>query len=128
MGSRHLIDSNIIIDMFNNRIPPKGVSFIRKILDSLPQVSIITEIEVLGFNMEAEIQTLLEAFFQDCRVYSLSRPIVEQTILLRKKHKIKTPDAIIAATALVHDLTIITRNSGDFEKIEGLKTVNPYLV
>jgi predicted nucleic acid-binding protein len=128
MGSRHLIDSNIIIDLFNNRIPPKGVSFIRKILDSLPQVSIITEIEVLGFNMEAGMQTLLEAFFQDCRVYSLSRPIVEQTILLRKKHKIKTPDAIIAATALVHDLTIITRNSGDFEKIEGLKTVNPYLV
>jgi toxin FitB len=60
--------------------------------------------------------------------FQLPRPIVEQTILLRKKHKIKTPDAIIAATALVHDLTIITRNSGDFEKIEGLKTVNPYLV
>jgi predicted nucleic acid-binding protein len=41
-------------------------------------------------------------------------------------HNIKLPDAIIAATALVYELTIITRNTKDFEKIEGLNVINPY--
>jgi predicted nucleic acid-binding protein len=37
-----------------------------------------------------------------------------------------TGDAIIAATAIVNKLTIITRNIKDFEKIEGLEVINPY--
>ena len=35
-------------------------------------------------------------------------------------------DSIIAATALVHDLTIVTRNTGDFEKT-GLKVLDPFV-
>ncbi|WP_198675460.1 PIN domain-containing protein [Pleomorphovibrio marinus] len=37
----------------------------------------------------------------------------------------KLPDEIIAATALTYDLTLLTRNIGDFKKIEGLKVTNP---
>ena len=35
-------------------------------------------------------------------------------------------DSMIAATALVHDLTIVTRNTGDFEKT-GLKVLDPFV-
>jgi predicted nucleic acid-binding protein len=38
----------------------------------------------------------------------------------------KLPDAIIAATALVYDLTLITRNTSDFKNMEGLKVINPF--
>lgn len=38
----------------------------------------------------------------------------------------KTPDAIIAATALANDFTLITRNIKDFKNIEGFKLVNPH--
>ncbi|WP_425270981.1 hypothetical protein [Mucilaginibacter endophyticus] len=34
---------------------------------------------------------------------------------------------MIAATALVHDLTLVTRNIKDFDKISGLKIVNPWI-
>ncbi len=42
--------------------------------------------------------------------------------------KIKTPDAIIAATALAYGYTIITNNEKDFKGITGLKIINPYKV
>lgn len=41
-------------------------------------------------------------------------------------HKTKLPDAIIAATALVYDLILITRNTADFKSIDGLKVVDPH--
>ena len=36
---------------------------------------------------------------------------------MRQQYKTKTPDAIIAATALVHGLTVITRNTEDFMRL-----------
>lgn len=58
--------------------------------------------------------------------FSLDEPVILQAIDLRKAYKIKLPDAIIAATALIHDLTLLTRNVGDFNKIEGLQVINPH--
>ncbi|MFM9836651.1 MAG: PIN domain-containing protein [Cyclobacteriaceae bacterium] len=52
--------------------------------------------------------------------------IIEKTIELRKTHKTKLPDAIIAATAIVYDLTLISRNTSDFKNIEGLKVIDPH--
>jgi predicted nucleic acid-binding protein len=40
--------------------------------------------------------------------------------------KIKLPDAIIAASALANQFTIITRNKKDFEKIKTLEVIDPY--
>ena len=47
------------------------------------------------------------------------------TILIRKSNKIKLPDAIIAATAIVNNITLVTCNSDDFKLINGLKMLNP---
>jgi len=46
--------------------------------------------------------------------------IAEKTYLLRREHRIKLPDAIIAATALANQFTLITRNTTDFWNIKGL--------
>jgi predicted nucleic acid-binding protein len=51
--------------------------------------------------------------------------IAQQTIKLRQKHKIKTPDAVIAATALANNSELWTANTSDFSNIEGLKLHNP---
>jgi predicted nucleic acid-binding protein len=51
---------------------------------------------------------------------------VEQAINILKGHKIKTPDGIIASTAIINGLTLITRNTKDFKNIEGLKIIDPY--
>jgi predicted nucleic acid-binding protein len=58
--------------------------------------------------------------------YQLTPAIVEKTIELRKAYKIKLPDAIIAATALVNKLTLISRDTNDFRKVKGLKVIAPY--
>jgi predicted nucleic acid-binding protein len=44
---------------------------------------------------------------------------------VRKANKIKLPDAIITAPALVYNFTLITRNTKDFKNIEGLEVINP---
>ena len=54
--------------------------------------------------------------------------IVDRTINLRKQSKIKLPDAIVAATAMVYKYVLITRNISDFKNIEGLKLLDPHHV
>jgi predicted nucleic acid-binding protein len=67
---------------------------------------------------------VLRAFINDALVIELEQPIKLSTAVIRKQYRIKLPDAIIAATALVHDLTLITRNTSDFKNIEGLKIID----
>ncbi|MEZ0483414.1 PIN domain-containing protein [Fibrella aquatica] len=54
--------------------------------------------------------------------------MVNQTIALRKARKIKVPDAIIAATALVNQLTLITNNTKDFLNIPSLSILDPHTI
>ena len=56
-----------------------------------------------------------------------SPEIFDKAIEVRKKYKLKLGDSLIAATALVHQLEICTRNMSDFEKIDGLKCINPII-
>ena len=123
MGTRYLIDTNIIIDFSENRLPLNAKLFVAEIIDKEPNISIINKIELLGFSLvTSEIMEFIDA----ANIINLTEGTANQTIRLRKKRKIKLPDAIIAATALVHDLTLISRNSKDFDGIEGLEFINPY--
>lgn len=96
------------------------------VINDIPAVSVMSKIEVLGFNAPKEELNLLDDFFNDAVLLDISGEVVEQTIALRRAVKIKTPDAIIAATALTYGLTLITRNISDFKNIPGLSVINPY--
>jgi len=126
MEQQYLIDSNVVIDYLSGKIPEKGMLFMNGIIDDIPNVSVISKIEVLGYKTTPEVYRLLSGFFKDSIVLGLSDSVVEQTIELRKRYKIKTPDAIIAATAIVNQLKLLSRNTKDFEKIKGLDVLNPY--
>ncbi len=69
---------------------------------------------------------ILHDFINDSLVIELEQSIKIKTAEIRKKHSIKLPDAIIAATALVYNLILITRNIEDFKSISGLSTINPW--
>jgi predicted nucleic acid-binding protein len=58
------------------------------------------------------------------RTRVLDENVVKQTIAIRKTHKIKLPDAVIAATALVYGLSLISRNEADFKKIPHLSRID----
>ncbi len=96
------------------------------VVDAGPNVSVVTKIEVLGFNTINEHQKLLTNFMNDTTVLDLTDNVVEVCIEIRKKYKTKLPDAIIAATALVYNLVVISRNISDFKNISGLKVVDPH--
>ena len=89
----------------------------------------ITKIELLVFTApnkdEQDITTL---FIQEADILNLDEEIVAHTIAIRKQYKTKLPDAIIAATAIVHNLTLLTRNTADFAKIPNLVLIDPYLL
>lgn len=68
----------------------------------------------------------LERFVSNANVFYINQEIEQKTIELKQIHNIAVPDAIIGATALVYEMTLVTRNEEDFKKIEGLEIYNPY--
>ncbi|MCC6515601.1 MAG: type II toxin-antitoxin system VapC family toxin [Chitinophagales bacterium] len=125
MGKNYLIDNNVIIDFAQNKLPRQSVSFLIDIIDNEPKISIINKIELLGF--ANTIKPIIE-FVNASIIYDLDDAVVNKTIELRKKYKLKLPDAIIAATAIVYKLTIITHNLNDFKNIKSLKLIDSYLL
>ncbi|MGA0559150.1 type II toxin-antitoxin system VapC family toxin [Larkinella sp. VNQ87] len=123
----YLLDSNIIIDYLAGKLPVSSMLRMHEVVNNGFFISIISRIEVLGFNTgNNEVDAQNEAFIELAETFNLSSVVAWQTIQIRKSHKIKLPDAIIAATAIVHGFTLLTRNTSDFRKIEGLMAANPY--
>lgn len=56
---------------------------------------------------------------------AITDDIVDKIVELTRKYKIKTPDAIIAATAITKQLTLITDNDRNFLNIKDLRVINP---
>jgi predicted nucleic acid-binding protein len=67
-------------------------------------------------------------FINDSIVLNITPKVIEYCVNLRKMKKIKTPDAIIAATALAHNCILITNNEKDFANVEGLSITNPHKI
>jgi len=124
MGKRYLIDTNIIIYFLSQELPPNSLTFISKIIDDEFNLSVISKIEVLGY---PNIKESTVKFIALANVFNIDDRIVDVTIQLRREYlKIKLPDAIIAATALVNNFELITRNTKDFKKIKSLKVIDPF--
>jgi predicted nucleic acid-binding protein len=68
----------------------------------------------------------VKSFIADSVVLDIGPDVIAQCVAIRKGKKIKTPDTIIAATALALGYTLITNNEKDFANIKGLKIMNPY--
>lgn len=121
----YLLDTNIVIDFCNSKLSENA----RKLLIGIePSISVITQIELFASsNIPQQEELNLQDFVSICTVYdNINTDIVNKTISIRQQHKTKLPDAIIAATALVYDLVLITRNTRDFKNIEGLKLLDPF--
>lgn len=77
--------------------------------------SVISEIEVLGwFKISEKEKRFFTSLLSDCRVMELSSEIKRIAIELKQKHKLKVPDAIVAATSIHLGIPLLTFDS-DFE-------------
>lgn len=124
MEQRYLIDTNTVIDYLDNKLPINSSNLIDLIAS---QISVITRIELLGWsNATSEQVKVLEQFVNTSVVHKLEEPIILKSIEIRKAYKTKLPDAIIAATAIANNLTLITHNTNDFKNINELKLIDPF--
>ncbi len=118
-----ILDSNIII----YSIAP-DYQFLQDYLAQYKlYTSAISKVEVLGFSgLSALDKSGFVRYFQKIILFDICDEVLEQAINLRQQKKMSLGDSIIAGTALVYDLPIMTRNVADFEWIEGLEVVNPF--
>jgi predicted nucleic acid-binding protein len=128
MELKYLWDTNTAIYYLQKQFPSASEQFMDNILREFrPSISAITEIELLCWKttIEEDIQ-VLKSFIEDAVVFELEQEIKLKTAELRKAYKIKLPDAIIGATALINNLTLLTRNISDFKGISGLSVIDPW--
>jgi len=118
-----LIDTNILIYALNGE--PVSQAFVERNLHRAAITPIIY-IEIMSYPFSREEEACVRDFLDQMPLLPIDHDVMERTILIRRQKRIKLPDAMIAATAQVHDLTLITRNLRDFMPLDNLKLHNPF--
>lgn len=123
---KYLIDTNVWIDAIVGRL--HADIFLRLTVQAeWVGYSAITRLELFGFpdltaDEEQQISRLLTNFSE----VGIDSKTIDQAVRIRKVVRIKIPDAIIAASAILAESSLLTRNTDDFKGISGLIIVNPY--
>lgn len=121
-----LCDSNILIYAAD----PDDVCCAPYVQSEDAAIAVVSRIEVLGFpgylNLSEARRARLHEIIASMVEFEMSEAVIQQAIALRQQKRMRLADAIIAATALAHDLALVTRNVDDFKHIAGLKIVNPF--
>lgn len=123
----YLLDTNVVVHYLDKSLPLKSIDFLNQFIDQDCYVSVITQMEALGFNFKNNAEkSVTEVFMENSIILDLNPEVVQRTIAIRKSRKIDLPDAIIAATAITYDFTLITQNMKDFERIQNIKILNSF--
>jgi predicted nucleic acid-binding protein len=110
-----LVDTDVCIDHLRGAHPLHSIA-------GLISYSVITRSELFaGRTNEARVEEFLAPF----REIPVDRMIAERAGRLRRGSAMRTPDALIAATAIEHGLELVTRNRRDFEAVPGLQLRDP---
>jgi predicted nucleic acid-binding protein len=115
-----ILDSNIIIYLSKNKL----------LLDDIFQdenkryaISVITYMEILGYDFEnIQEENIIKAIINQLDVIFIDKETADKVVQLKKRYKIKLPDAIICATAITTNATLIT-NDKRLKTIEDLNLI-----
>lgn len=106
-----LFDTNILIDHLQGR--PEAHHEMLRYREHA--ISLVTWMEVMaGVAPEHVAET--EAFLRAFDIIAIDAPIAGRAVEIRRSRRIKLPDAIIQASAEVHSLLLVTRNTKDFDE------------
>lgn len=105
-----LVDTDVFIDHLRGafQLRPEGNRL---------HYSIITRAELFAGN---DATSVLHALLTPLREVGITTAIAEEAGRLRRSTGLRLPDALIAATALVHGMTLSTRNLRDFSRVNDL--------
>jgi tRNA(fMet)-specific endonuclease VapC len=122
-GNRYLLDTNAIIALLQ-----QDSNLVQLLQDAeWIGISVISQIEFLAFSglQETDIK-LFRQFLQRveiCDLSSQNESLINQIILIRQQHRLKLPDAMIAATAKSQSATLVTRDV-QLSRLNDLKVVD----
>jgi predicted nucleic acid-binding protein len=117
-----LIDSNIII----YAAQPQHAKLRTFVATYAPAVSAVSYVEVLGYHaLSPEQESILRRFFETAVILPIDQSVLDQAVDLRQRKKMSLGDALVAATALVHRLPLVTHNVADFAWIDELTVLDP---
>jgi predicted nucleic acid-binding protein len=121
----YLLDTDVSIDWLSGATPPATQS---QLLASGIAISVITLMELLeGVRNEGATRISLDTFLEGTAVHSIDPPTAQIAASIRRRLRQRRVnvghralDILIAATAIEHELTLVTRNARHFDDIEGL--------
>jgi predicted nucleic acid-binding protein len=127
MGLKYLWDTNTVIYYLQKNFSDEVQASLNIVINTYkPAISVITEIELQCWKAATSNDlVILKSFVADCVVFELDTALKSKIIDVRKTYNIKLPDSIIAATALLNELTLIT-NDNEFNKVMELSTISPF--
>jgi predicted nucleic acid-binding protein len=122
-----LIDTNVLIHALAGDADAQILVRIDAAIADNARYSVVTRMELLGWSghttdTRRETEALLSQLIQ----IALTPAVVAAVIDIRSRIAIKLPDAIIAASALVDNLPLMTRDTGAFKHIPGLVLIDPF--
>src|SRR5260221_3697785 len=111
LATEILVDTDVCIDHLRGARALKASA-------GVISYSVITRSELFAGRTN---ETRVDEFLAPFREIAVDRSIAERAGRLRRGSSLRTPDALIAATAIEHGLELVTRNRRDFEAIPGLR-------
>lgn len=123
MAQRVLVDTDILIDVLRSIDTTIAILQATQASSTLC-ISVVTQMElIVGCRNPRELQSL-ERFLQSFEVISITKAISEQGVQLlrqyRLSHGLLIPDTLIAATSLVAEYALLTKNQSDYRFIQDL--------
>lgn len=141
MGNAYLLDTNVISELMRTAPEPAVMQWFEMQADAQIFTSAITQAELLiGIAMlpagqrrdqlsHACSAMLSEDFAGRCLPFDSMAATIQAPVVAQRRAQgrpISTEDSQIAAIALAHQLTLVTRNVRDFESIDALTVINPW--
>lgn len=118
-GVKFLLDTNMVLGLLKATDTAITLAETEQLNLNQSAVSQITRIELLGYpKISDHDEQMIHAFLAECQVLLLTQEIETEVIKIRRLCKLKLPDAIVAATSIVHHLRLLTLDQG---MINGVK-------
>ena len=122
-GNRHVLDTNAIVALLQGNVQ---IIVLLKHADWLG-ISVISKIEFLVFpGLTQDDREIFDQFLQRVEVLdlvSIDAVLIEKVIEIRQEHRLKLPDAVIAAIAIQNSASLVTADR-EFAKVTGLTIIN----
>lgn len=120
-----LFDSSAVILYFNDALAEESVAVMKQAIDNgSGAISVVTRAEVLAWpsHTAQSIQQALAGMAGFAQL-GVDTRIADEAARIRRESNLKLPDALIAATALLHGLPVVTANARDFERVATLQVI-----